>query len=106
MNPGSAVAVTGMAWRTALGEDFDAVWGALLKGRSGLRHVPFSGRLRNMLAAPVDTGDGGDPETRLVDMASCTIRRALAAAGRETDDPDVQVVLAKPQWRPPLTVRS
>jgi 3-oxoacyl-[acyl-carrier-protein] synthase II len=81
-----------MAWLTALGDDLELVWQALLEGRSGLRPVPFSGRLRNQLAAEAMDGEVPPPE-RLVKMASQTIRRALLSAGREADDPDVQLVL-------------
>ena len=86
------IAVTGMAWLTALGDDLDLVWQALLEGRSGLRPVPFSGRLRNTLVAQAMDSEVPPPE-RLVEMASQTIRRALLSAGREADDPDVQLVL-------------
>lgn len=87
------VAITGMAWLTALGDDLELVWQALLDGRSGLRPVPFSGRLRNDLVA--EAMDGGmPPPERLVKMACQTIRRALSSAGREADDPDVQLVLS------------
>jgi len=81
-----------MAWLTALGDDLELVWHALLAGRSGLRPVPFSGRLRNELAAAAMDGEV-PPSERLVKMACQTIRRALSSAGREADDPDVQLVL-------------
>src|SRR5450631_2147288 len=96
MSQGAAVqrvAVTGMAWLTALGDDLELVWQALLDGRSGLRSVPVSGRLRNELVAQAMDGDVPPPE-RLVKMACQTIRRALLSAGREADDPDVQLVLS------------
>jgi 3-oxoacyl-[acyl-carrier-protein] synthase II len=85
------ILVTGMAWVTALGDDLESVWQALLAGRSGLRPVPFSGRLRNQLAAPATAGDE-PPSERLVRMACQTIRRALQAAGHEPEDPGVQLV--------------
>jgi 3-oxoacyl-[acyl-carrier-protein] synthase II len=86
------IAVTGMAWLTALGDDLELVWQALLAGKSGLKPVPFSGRLRNELAAEAMDGDVPASE-RLVKIACQTIRRALSSAGREADDPDVQLVL-------------
>jgi 3-oxoacyl-[acyl-carrier-protein] synthase II len=86
------ITVTGMAWLTALGDDLESVWKALLEGRSGLRVVPFSGRLRNELAAPATYCDFA-PAERLVKMASETIRRALLSAGRAPEDPDVQLVI-------------
>ena len=77
---------------TALGDDLESVWQALLAGRTGLRQVPFVGRIRNELAAPIQNCDLA-PAERLVKMASGTIRRALAAAGRQAEDSDVQLVL-------------
>ena len=86
------IGVTGMAWLTALGGDLETAWQALLAGQSGLRPVPFVGRVRNLLAGPV--GEREDPPSeRLVKMACQTIRRALSAAGREPNDPDVRLVL-------------
>jgi 3-oxoacyl-[acyl-carrier-protein] synthase II len=64
----------------------------LLAGQSGLRKVPFSGRLRNELAAPAMNESLG-PSERLVTMACQTIRRALASAGRTPQDPNIQLVL-------------
>jgi 3-oxoacyl-[acyl-carrier-protein] synthase II len=87
------VAVTGMAWLTALGDDLDLVWRALREGRSGLRPVPFSGRLRNELVAEAMDSAVPPPE-RLVKMACQTIRQALLSAGREASDPDVQLVIS------------
>jgi len=87
------VAVTGAAWHTALGDDLEDVWQALLEGRSGLRTVPFPGRLRNMLAAPA-TDVSRPPEARLIEMAAATLSRALEAAGRTPSDPGVQLVIA------------
>ena len=89
---GKRIAVTGMAWLTALGDDLESVWRALLAGKSGLKPVPFSGRLRNELAGKAIDGDA-PPAERLVKIACRTIRRALSSAGREPDDPDVQLVL-------------
>jgi 3-oxoacyl-[acyl-carrier-protein] synthase II len=88
-----AIAVTGMAWLTALGDDLESVWQALLAGQTGLKPVAFAGRLRNLLAAPAAHHEMPPPE-RMVRMACQTIRRALAAAGREPDDPDIRLVLA------------
>jgi 3-oxoacyl-[acyl-carrier-protein] synthase II len=82
-----------MAWVTALGDDLDLVWRELLEGRSGLRPVAFVGRLRNTMAAPAMSQDI-PPHARLVAMAVQSVRRALAAAGREADDPGIQLVLA------------
>jgi len=81
-----------MAWLTALGDDLELVWQALLTGQSGARRVPFSSRLRNELVAEAMDSEVPPPE-RLVKMACQTIRRALSSAGREADDPDVQLVL-------------
>lgn len=87
------IAVTGMAWRTALGDGLESVWQALLEGKTGLRPVAFNGRLRNLLAAPAMDPEI-PPTERLVKMACDTIREALAAAHREPGDPQVRLVLS------------
>ena len=87
------IAVTGMAWLTALGDELESVWQALLAGKTGMRAVAFNGRLRNLMAAPaMDTEI--PPSERLVKMACATIRKALAQAGREPGDPQVRLVLS------------
>lgn len=86
------IVVTGMAWVTALGDDLETVWQALLAGRSGLRPIPSSYRLRNQLVAPATDGVESPPE-RMVTMAAQAVRGALQAAGREPEDPGVRLVL-------------
>jgi 3-oxoacyl-[acyl-carrier-protein] synthase II len=81
-----------MAWLTALGDDLESVWQALLAGKLGLRPVPFTGRLRNSLAGPAIDLEGS-PSERLFKIACATIRKALASANREPGDPDVRFVL-------------
>jgi 3-oxoacyl-[acyl-carrier-protein] synthase II len=87
-----------MAWLTALGDDLDSVWQLLLAGKTGLRPIAYSGRLRNLLAAPAM--DSAIPPSelpasqRLVKMACDTIRKALAQAKREAGDPEVRLVLS------------
>jgi len=93
MSSGTRIAVTGMAWLTALGDGLESVWQALLDGKSGMRPVAFEGRLRNMLAAPAMDQEI-PPQERLVKMACATIRKALASANREPGDPEVQFVLS------------
>jgi 3-oxoacyl-[acyl-carrier-protein] synthase II len=82
-----------MAWLTALGDDLESVWLALLDGKSGMRPVEYAGRLRNKLAAPAADAEI-PPSERLVKIACDTIRKALAAAHREPTDPDVRLVLS------------
>jgi 3-oxoacyl-[acyl-carrier-protein] synthase II len=86
------IAVTGMAWLTALGDDLQSVWKSVLIGQSGLKPVPFHGRLRNQMAAPA-METTLPPQDRLAQMAAQTIRRALKSAGREPSDPEVRLVL-------------
>jgi 3-oxoacyl-[acyl-carrier-protein] synthase II len=92
------IAVTGMAWQTALGDGLESVWQALLDGKSGIRPVPYTGRLRNSLAAPAM--DPAIPPSelpasqRLVKMACATLRKALAQAHREAGDPNLRLVLS------------
>jgi 3-oxoacyl-[acyl-carrier-protein] synthase II len=84
-----------MAWLTALGDELEPVWQALLDGKSGMRPVACSGRLRTLLVAPVVDIDAELPPTeRLIKMAVTTIRKALAAAHREPGDPEVRYVLS------------
>jgi len=82
-----------MAWLTALGDGLEPVWQALLDGKTGMRPVAFSGRLRNTLAAPAIDQEI-PPSERLVKMACATIRKALASANREPDDPEVRFILS------------
>ncbi len=82
-----------MAWLTALGDDLEKVWQALLEGKSGIRPVAYPGRLRNLLAAPA-MGTEVPSSERLVKMACATIRKALAAAHREPNDQDMRLVLS------------
>ncbi|MGA3081575.1 MAG: beta-ketoacyl synthase N-terminal-like domain-containing protein [Terracidiphilus sp.] len=93
MASGPRIAVTGMAWFTALGDDLEAVWRALLDGRSGIKPVAYTGRLRNLLAAPAM--DPGIPASeRLVKMTCATLRKALASAHRDPADPGMRLVLS------------
>jgi 3-oxoacyl-[acyl-carrier-protein] synthase II len=82
-----------MAWLTALGDGLEPVWQALLGGKTGMRPVAFAGRLRNTLAAPAMDQEI-PPSERLVKMACATIRKALAQANREPDDPEVRFILS------------
>lgn len=73
-----AVAITGMAWSTALGDDLDAVWNRLVAGESGVRAVASPHRLRNYLAAPVAGVPAASCQRgRQVALTAATIRRAL-----------------------------
>src|SRR5205823_71908 len=89
-----ALAVRGMAWTTPLGDDLESVWDCLVAGRTGLRAVPYQGRLRNGLAGPIDSIAYDLPANeRLIQMACSTMGRALAAAGLSCADPDVLLVI-------------
>lgn len=93
MAGGQRIAITGMAWLTALGDDLEPVWQALLAGKSGMRPVAYNGRLRNLLAAPA-MDERIPASERLARMACATIRKALASANREPGDSDVRYVLS------------
>jgi 3-oxoacyl-[acyl-carrier-protein] synthase II len=82
-----------MAWLTALGDDLESVWQALLAGKSGIIPVAFEGRLRNKLAAPAADAEI-PPAERLVKMTCDTIRKALASAHREPGDPEARFILS------------
>jgi 3-oxoacyl-[acyl-carrier-protein] synthase II len=88
------LAVTSMAWTTALGDDLDAVWQRLLAGEPGFVPVPYAGRLRNDLAATVPSVPLDLPAAeRMTRMGLPALRRALAGAGRDAADPDLKLVL-------------
>ncbi len=88
------IAVTGMAWTTALGDDLEVVWNRLLAGESGMRSHPSPGRLRNNLAAAVpDPPLDVAADERLVQIGCAAIGKALAAAGWDPTDPDVHLVV-------------
>jgi 3-oxoacyl-[acyl-carrier-protein] synthase II len=94
MTLSSPIAVTGMAWTTALGDDLDVVWRRLLAGETGLVPVPHTARLRNALAAAVPSEPLDVPAAaRMTALGLPVLRRAMAAAGRDAADPDVQLVL-------------
>lgn len=94
METSAQVAVTGMAWTTALGDDLDGVWTRLLAAETGLVPVPQRARLRNALAAVVPGVEWERPAAeRLRMIAAGALRRAVAAAGRTALDPEMQVVI-------------
>jgi 3-oxoacyl-[acyl-carrier-protein] synthase II len=86
--------VTGMAWTTPLGDDLELVWDRLLKGETEIAPLPHTMRLRNSLAAAVNSTPADlPPSERLHRMAKPTIERALAAARRDLADPQVSLVV-------------
>jgi 3-oxoacyl-[acyl-carrier-protein] synthase II len=86
------VAVTGVAWTTALGDGLGEVWQRLLAGEDGFVELPSPHRLRNVLAAVVPPFDG-EPAARLRRMAVETVGRALAHAGWAAGGADTRLVL-------------
>lgn len=90
-----AVWVTGMAWSTALGDELDGVWQALLSGNSGIAPLDFPIPLRSLLAAPLPDLDASLPlAVRQQRLAASTLRRALQDAGLANDAANVVPVLA------------
>lgn len=76
------IAVTGMAWTTALGDDLDAVWDRLLAGETGIAEVPHTVRLRNGRAAACASPPLDLPAAeRMTAMGVPALRRAMAHAG-------------------------
>jgi 3-oxoacyl-[acyl-carrier-protein] synthase II len=74
-----------MGWTTALGDGLEETWSSLLRGDSGLRTLPGSGRLRNDIAAPACQVDlGAAPSVRLRDLARTAAQAALADASVPT----------------------
>lgn len=94
MTASTSVYITGMAWTTPLGEDLNRVWDRLLAGDTGMVPVPCRGRVRNSLAAVVNSIPlDRSPAERLSWMARDTARRAWLASGREALDPGVPLVI-------------
>src|SRR5207248_2353267 len=96
MTPGKVptVSVTGMAWTTPLGDDLDLVWNRLLAGETGLAPVPYSGRLRNGLAAMVASVPADLPAGERLHLMACqTARNAIAAADSDPGDPHTRLIL-------------
>jgi 3-oxoacyl-[acyl-carrier-protein] synthase II len=84
--------VTGMAWTTPLGNDLDQVWERLLKGETGIVPVPHTVRLRNSLAASVDSVPSTlPPGERMHLLAKTSLDAAMASAGVDPGDPQVRL---------------
>jgi 3-oxoacyl-[acyl-carrier-protein] synthase II len=100
MTSSAPISITGIGWTTPLGDDLDAVWQRLLAGETGLVEIPHTARLLNGLGAAVAPGLLGShlpadapADQRMTAMALPALYRALAAAGRDLKEPDVQLVL-------------
>ncbi|HUB25915.1 MAG TPA: beta-ketoacyl synthase N-terminal-like domain-containing protein [Tepidisphaeraceae bacterium] len=88
------IAVTGMAWITPLGDTVAAVWEKLLSGQSGLRPVANQGRLRNDLAAAIDSPNHSLPPHQRLHKITCdALRRLLGESDLPAGDPDTRLVL-------------
>lgn len=89
----AGVAVTGMAWDTALGADLDDVWQALLAGESGIRAVPSAHPVRNELAAVLpDLPADDDHRARQRELGRRTVSAAVQDAGLDVGDPRLRLV--------------
>jgi 3-oxoacyl-[acyl-carrier-protein] synthase II len=76
-----SIAVTGMAWTTALGNDLNTVWERLCAGESGIREEPSSYNLRNNRVASVEHKTQNlSPSEHIHTMTMSTIERALQDA--------------------------
>lgn len=76
-----SVVVTGMSWTTALGDTLEGVWARLLKGETGVKHVPSPHELRNYHAAKITSDEfSTEPGTRLHEIATHTLRKAITDA--------------------------
>jgi len=94
MEPAQQIVVTGMAWTTPLGDGLDEVWARLLAAETGLVSLPGRIRMRNTLAAVVPGVDWERPTAeRLRLIVTGALQRAVSAAGREPDDPEMQLVI-------------
>ena len=89
----AAVGITGMAWCTALGDDVDEVWQALLAGRTGITEVSSEHELRSLRVGAVDRVDPELPPTRRQRLMTVdALTRALADAALAADDADLLAV--------------
>jgi 3-oxoacyl-[acyl-carrier-protein] synthase II len=82
--PASPIAITGMAWITALGDEIEPVWILLLSGHSALE----SGR-PPIVSRPTLPDV---PELRIRALAEAAARRALSDAGLSPGDERVRLV--------------
>ena len=81
---GKSVAVTGMAWTTALGDDLRNVWGRLLFAETGITDVVSQYTLRNTLAAAIPVPRIKSESDRIVELGVSTAKRAMADAGLDS----------------------
>ncbi|MBU8894105.1 beta-ketoacyl-[acyl-carrier-protein] synthase family protein [Corallococcus sp. H22C18031201] len=86
------VAVTGAAWRTALGDGLGEVWHRLLAGDDGFVDVASPHRLRNARAAVI-AALPEPPSERLRVLAVDTLQRAAREAGVDVRAPSTRLVL-------------
>jgi 3-oxoacyl-[acyl-carrier-protein] synthase II len=82
--PASPVAITGMAWITALGDEIEAVWRVLLLGHSALA----DGRQPTISHPTLPQS----PERRIRALTEAVVRGALSDAGLSPTDARVQLV--------------
>jgi 3-oxoacyl-[acyl-carrier-protein] synthase II len=88
------IAITGLAWMTALGEDLDGVWNSMLSAETGFRDIPCEYDVRSRLAATVASIDlEKNPGERLRYMAYNTARRAMLDARIEAGEPRLQLIM-------------
>jgi 3-oxoacyl-[acyl-carrier-protein] synthase II len=94
VSPGP-VCVTGMAWRTPLGDTLDGAWARLLAGEDGLRDTPSDYPLRTSLAGTVP-GLPGPGEAaagdRQVELTSAALLAAFESAGVDPADEHTAIV--------------
>jgi 3-oxoacyl-[acyl-carrier-protein] synthase II len=77
-----AIAITGMAWDTALGSGIEEVWHLVLAGADGFREFPSVVPVRSERAARLAAGPpAGSFHEQYVEVTAGTARRALADAG-------------------------
>ena len=81
------VAISGMAWTTALGDDLESVWENLCNEESGIKEVNSVHKLRNMCAAKISFREFSNlPEERLCQITEHTINNALINANLTSQD--------------------
>lgn len=87
------IAVTGLAWTTALGNSIDKVWELLIKGHSGIQEVVSHYNLRSQKVAKVPHFDDLTPAQYLHSITTQTVQRALSDASIQNPSKKIMLII-------------
>ena len=88
------VAVTGMAWTTALGDNLDVVWSNLKKGLTGLSKFNSKYPIRNELAGIINFSENNlSPAKKIKALTKLTVERAINDAEISSEDEKVFLII-------------